>query len=233
MRMRTTLGIGIVSCLCAVSALWAEEIPAQKKAIYSKLRDRRCSSMTIDVCQCPDARELRSYVDGLLDAGLQERDILLRTAKKFTPVVIADEKLRASIEKQLGKDAPNAPAISSDHAVFNFGAARKSAGKLIHNFTITNKGKSPLEIRNIRVTCTCSSVMLKAGTRQSPAFGTAGADKDWKEILAPGESARLEFTLDVGDSSIRPGPVTRNVHITSNDPVYPEFTLRVQANVEL
>ena len=89
-----------------------------------------------------------------------------------------------------------------------------------------------MAITNLRVSCECVTVSLKVGKDESPYFGVAGAKPGWQLAVEPKKSGELEVVLDLSHSSISIGKVIRDIFVASNDPLYPETTIRVEAEVE-
>lgn len=100
------------------------------------------------------------------------------------------------------KELANAPVIKAETTSLKFGKL-KLGGKVSKTITITNKGKSNLEIRNIHYPCYCFKGEID------------------KTVIPPGESATLTLTFDsIGQHE---GKLIRGVMIYSNDPKNPEF----------
>lgn len=200
--------------------------------VYSKLKNPRCN-MVLSECSCPEAKEIKGYIAGLLDAGTDKDDIFYKAAKKFSLKVIWDNEVRQAVEKRLIQEmGENRPKIVLEPAdYFDFGKVDKTQGDVRQVFKLHNKGKADLVIKNIRVSCSCTSVSLIKGNEKSPYFGTKGAAKDWQVELKPDESAELEVVLDLNHRSVRVGDLMREVMIASNDPLYPEASVTVKAQV--
>jgi hypothetical protein len=66
---------------------------------------------------------------------------------------------------------------------------------------------------------------------KSPYFGGQGAPAGWQMVIGPDKSGQLEVVLDLAHPSVTNGKVIRDVFISSNDPLYPESTLRIEAEV--
>ncbi len=224
-----------ISFLCLLFVLpvvFAQNFDDAKLEIYSKLRDRRCETMTIDKCDCPDAREMRAYVDALLEVGLNKEEVFYRVAKKFSLNTIMDKQIKAEVEKRLIKEAgKERPQIILEPAYFNFGRVSKKQGNIKKIFKLHNAGTVKLIITNLRVSCECVTVSLKVGKDKSPYFGVAGANPGWQLVVEPKKSGELEVVLDLSHSSVPIGKVTRDIFVAGNDPLYPESTIKVEAEV--
>jgi hypothetical protein len=79
------------------------------------------------------------------------------------------------------------------------------------NFTVVNKGKSPLKIRRIRTSCGCTAAITD------------------KNILAPGDSTTIHTEFD---SSAEEGEVHRSIEVLSNDPLNEKAILNIYAEVK-
>ena len=60
---------------------------------------------------------------------------------------------------------------------------------------------------------------------------TRARPKDWKMELKPNQAGELEVVLDLAHKAINVGDLTREVDIVSNDPLYPETSVKVEAKV--
>ena len=221
-------------CLTLYSQfLFAQDIQTIKSDIYSKLRDRRCTTMSLDKCDCPDAREMKAYIDALLEMGINKEEIFYKVAKKFSLNTILDKQIKLDVEKRLIKEVGSRRAqIILEPASFDFCQVSKGKNKISKLFKLTNKGSDKLIIKNIRALCGCTAVSLKIGKNKSPYFDTKGAPDNWQAQLRPNESGELEIVLDLNHPSVGMGKLIREILITSNDPLYPEVTVRIEAEVK-
>ena len=230
MKKAGVVFLAIFSSVFFSQALFAQN-PDLKSEIYSKLKCCACN-VSFDKCVCPEAKEMKAYVDALIESKESEGNIFYKVAKKYTLNSILDEHIKSDIEKRLIEEAgEKRPQIVLEPLTFDFGNVGKNEGKVSKIFKVQNKGNSDLIIANIRVSCSCTTASLRVGKNKSPDFAIAGAPKDWKEIIKPGESGDLEVVLDIAHSSMAVGKQTRDVFIASNDPLYPQVTIRVEAQV--
>lgn len=230
MKKTGAVFLAIFSLVFFSQALFAQETDL-KSEIYSKLKCCACN-VSFDKCTCAEAKEMKAYIDALIESKASKEDIFYKVAKKYTLNSILDERIKSDIEKRLIKEAgQKRPEITLKPQSFDFGDVNKTQGKVSKIFKVENKGNSDLIISNIRVSCSCTTASLKVGKNKSPDFAISGAPKGWKEIIRPGESADLEVVLDVAHPSMTAGKQTRNIFIASNDPVYPQVTIKVEAQV--
>lgn len=203
----------------------------EKSEVYSKLKCCACN-VSFDKCTCAEAKEMKAYIDALIESKASKEDIFYRVAKKYTLKSILDERIKSDIEKRLIKEAgQKRPQITLEPLSFDFGNVNKMQGKVSKIFKVQNKGNSDLIITNIRVSCSCTTASLKVGKNKSPYFAISGAPKGWKEIIKPGESGDLEVVLDLAHSSMTAGKQTRDIFIATNDPIYPQVAVKVEAQV--
>lgn len=222
----------IILILLISQITFAQNADTLKSEIYSKLRDRRCTTMSLDKCNCPDAREMKAYIDALLEAGVSKEEIFYKVAKKFSPNTILDKQIKAQVEARLIKEAGGKrPQIVLEPDSFDLGQVSKKQGKVSRNFKLSNKGNSPLIIKNIKTSCPCASVSLEVDKNKSPYFGTEGSPKDWQGEIKSGQTGELEMMIDFASPHINTGKLIRDATIISNDPLYPEVTVRVEAEV--
>ncbi|MDP2924522.1 MAG: DUF1573 domain-containing protein [Candidatus Omnitrophota bacterium] len=176
---------------------------------------------------------MKGYIEALLDAGINKDEIFYKFAKKFSLNTITDEKIKQDIEKRLIQEAgQNRPQIILDSFFYNFGNLSKKQGKISKIFKLSNKGNASLIIKSLKTSCPCAFVSLKVNKNKSPYFGTEGTPHNWQVELKAGQSAELELMLDPASSHIKVGKIVRAATITSNDPLYPEQMVRVEADVK-
>ena len=175
---------------------------------------------------------MKAYVDALIETGLSKEEIFYRVAKKFSLKTIVDQETKSQIEKRLIKEVgEKRPQIVIEPISFDFGQVSKKQGRITKIFKLHNAGTAKLIITNVRVSCECVSVSLKVGKDKSPYFGLAGAKPGWQLVVEPKKSGELEVALDLSHSSIPIGKVIRDIFVASNDPLYPESTIRVEAEI--
>ncbi len=101
-----------------------------------------------------------------------------------------------------------APLLDTDVTSIDLGSVRRTDKPSRHQFTITNKGKSPLLLR--RVSCSDPAVTVKV--------------KDTK--IKPGKKARVE--VDVDPAAVKSSELLNaRINIIANDPDHPNTTVRV------
>lgn len=83
-------------------------------------------------------------------------------------------------------------------------------GVLKRMVRITNTGNGTLNISEVKPTCGCTTAPLD------------------KQVLQPGDTASMEVSVDVANSS---GPVTKNMTIFSNDSTNPALVVTLKANL--
>lgn len=211
---------------------FAQNIDDLRLEIYSKLRDRRCTTMTLAECNCPDAKEMKAYIDALIETGVGKEEIFYKVARKFSPNTILDKQIKAQVEERLIKEAGGKiPQIILEPDSFDFGQLSKKQGKVQKNFKLYNKGTAKLIITNIKVSCACTTVSLAVGENKSPYFGTQGAPAGWQAVIEPGESGELEVAVDLSHTSVALGKLVRDINIISNDILNPESTVRIEAEI--
>ncbi len=222
----------ILLCLVFFSQMVLAETANSESEIYTKLKCCSCED-PFEKCECPEAREMKSYIDAFIENGLSKEEIFYKVAKKFSLNSIIDKQLKAEIEKRFIKEAgTKRPQIKVEPESFNFGKAVKKQGKIRKIFDVYNKGNAVLIIKNIRVSCGCVSASLRIGGNKSPYFGVAGAAEGWQVLIEPDKSAELEVVLDLAHESMGMGKQAREVFVSSNDPLYPQTRIGVEIEVE-
>lgn len=232
MRLCHKLVLGLFA-LCLIFSylnIFAEDANDLRLTIYSKLG---CNlTETLDKCDCAKTREIRAYVDAFLESGVSKEEIFYKVAKRYSLNTILDKQTKEDIEKRLIKETGKfRPQIILDTVSFDFGKVSRKQGKVSKVFMLTNKGNSLLIIKNIRTFCPCALVSLKINKEKSPSFDTRGSPTDWQAEVKPGKGAELEVTLDLTSPSANTGKLIREAAVLSNDPVYPEIKVKVEADV--
>jgi len=123
-------------------------------------------------------------------------------------------KVSAIIEEDFSKlsatDLANAPQIEYNTRTFEFGEVPEGK-KVDYTFKIMNKGKKDLIIRNVTVSCGCTSCQPVSNTIQ------------------PGGNTEMKVTFD---SSGKVGMQNKIITVISNDPGHATTILRVTGNVK-
>lgn len=220
-----------LALLSLFSFVFAQGITDLKTEIHSKLKCCSCPD-SFARCTCPEAKEMKAYIDALLESGISREEIFYKVAKKFSLNTILDEKIKKYIEKRLSQEAgEKRPQIILDYISFNFGTMSKKKGEASKVFRVKNLGNVPLIIKQMKTSCPCATVSLKLGQIKSPYFGNEGSPKDWQMEMKSGESGELKLMIDLASSYVKTGRLIRNATIVSNDPVYPEITIAIEAQV--
>ena len=208
-----------------------QNISELKQDIYSKIKCCECN-VSFDKCICPEAKQMKAYIDALVESGVKKDEVFYKVAKKFSLKTILDVQLKQELEKRIASEAGESrPQIALEPAAFNFGTVEKAQGKISTIFKLQNKGSVNLLIKNIRASCSCTTISLSVGKDKSPYFDNKGAPIGWQMELMPGETGDLEVVLDLAHKSVHQGDLIREVMIASNDPLYPESSVRVEAKV--
>lgn len=230
------IAVFLLLCGCLLflshSAIFAQEAKVSKSEIYSKLKCCACN-VSFAQCVCAEAKEMKAYIDALIETGLPQEGIFDKVAKKFSLDVIIDQETKIQVEKRLIKETgEKRPQIILEPSFFDFGRVSKKQGKISKIFKLHNKGSVSLIVKRIKTTCPCSLASLSIKGRKSPYFGTEGSPENWQAEIKPGLSAELEVVIDLASPHINTGRIIRDVSIATNDPLYPETTVRVQVEVE-
>jgi LEA14-like dessication related protein len=112
----------------------------------------------------------------------------------------------------LASSAFGAPRIACDEPVKDFGAVDNNTQSLVHAFALHNRGDAPLNVLGIHSSCGCTTATV--------------GDK----TVAPGSSTLIRAVLTLQG---RKGPQRKPVHITTNDPMTPQFDLTIACDIRL
>ena len=124
------------------SAVFAQDVGALMAEIHSKLRDKRCN-MPLSECNCPEAKEMKGYIDALLEIGTPKDEIYYKVVKRYSLAQVLDNQLKAELEKRLTQEAGSKrPQIVLETTSFNFGEVNKTQGKVRTIFKLRNKGNA-------------------------------------------------------------------------------------------
>jgi hypothetical protein len=104
---------------------------------------------------------------------------------------------------------PDGPRIQFVELTHDFGQI-KHGETAAHTFVFTNTGNAMLEIRDVQLSCGCTTV---------------GA---WDRQVAPGQTGRIPIQLATATLS---GPVVRTISVSCNDPLQPSTVLRISVTV--
>ncbi len=221
----------LLSIMFFTQISFAQNTDALKSEIYPKLRDRRCK-MSLDKCNCPDAREMKAYIEALLETKVSKEEVFYKVAKKFSINTILDAQLKTDIEKRLIKEAGDKrPQVFVEPSTINFGTVSKKSGEIRAAFNLSNKGKADLIITNIKTSCGCVTISFAVSTEKQPTFGTVGAPPGWQMNIGPNRAVMLELSMDLNHRSVHLGHLLREFSIFSNDPIHPETAIIVEAEV--
>ncbi len=101
------------------------------------------------------------------------------------------------------------PRIKFTEESFDFGRIPED-NIVEHTFTFTNTGDEPLQIKDSQSSCGCTTVLVS------------------KDVINPGETGEIKTSLNpVG----KRGKITKTITVTTNDPVAPQKTLSIYADV--
>lgn len=223
--------LSLTYLLFSSSFVFSQNPGILKSEVYSRLECCACG-VSFDKCACREAKEMKAYTDALIEAGASEEEILYKIAKKYSLSAIADERVKSDITQRLIKEAgKKRPEIILDPKSFDFGRVSKKQGRISKSFTLYNRGSATLIISNIKTTCPCASVALKVNHNKSAYFGTAGSPRGWQAAIKSKESGVLELSVDFASPHVKAGKIKREAMVTSNDPLYPEISVMVEAEV--
>src|SRR5437016_5227252 len=106
-----------------------------------------------------------------------------------------------------GQSTNSGPRIEFSELNYDFG--KVGPGQTVtHTFVFTNLGAEPLQIKEVRPSCSCTA---------------AG---NYSKRVEPGQSGIIPVIYSASGLS---GPVGKNVWVASNDPTQPSVNLRISA----
>lgn len=125
--------------------------------------------------------------------------------RKFCIVLIVVILLLISLNESIA----SGPRIAFKEESFDFGRIPED-NIVEYTFTLTNTGDEPLQIKDTQSSCGCTAVLAS------------------KDIINPEETGEIKTSLNpVG----KRGKITKTITVTTNDPVEPQKTLYLYADV--
>jgi hypothetical protein len=217
---------------CSGVSAQGNEAAALKQRVLSKIKACDCEKPLAVCGDCSVAGEIKVYVDRLIEAKIPEDKMLGYIIKSFGVDVSPVDSAKEDASKQVSQVLPpDTPRMEADMLPYDLGKVSKSAGSIRHEFTLRNNGNKDLIIKNVRTSCVCAKASLKTDSAVSPNFDFKGSGPEWQGTVKPGETAILEIVIDLATFPIDPKPVTRDVLITSNDPIQPFAIFKVSLEV--
>ncbi|MDP3143010.1 MAG: DUF1573 domain-containing protein [Candidatus Omnitrophota bacterium] len=175
---------------------------------------------------------MKAYIEALLEMGVGKEDVFYKVAKKFSPNLILDDKIKSQVEQKLVQESGGKmPQAVLEAATFNLGTVSKKQGTIGKVFKLFNRGNDILVAKNLKTSCPCVTAALKMGKTKSPYFGTTGAPADWQVQVNPGKSAEIEAVIDLNHRTVSVGKLIREVYINTNDLLNPEITIKLEVEV--
>ena len=184
---------------------------------------------------CGAMTQMIDYIDGKVDEGLNDDEIILATAKEFGIDRLINESDRTALKQKLIDLAPaNAPRIEISEVNRDLGSVSQKQGVVTTDFEFKNAGKSDLIINKLSSSCGCTSGAIIYSDVTGPKFTMEGHGqenpKDWEVAIKAGDEAVLRVYYDPSVHPDLEGAVTRTISIMSNDPV--EFEKVVTITLE-
>lgn len=133
----------------------------------------------------------------------------LNDEKQNTFSIGVSVTIQEDFSKLTTEQMANAPVAVFSDKVFDFGTI-KQGDKPVHQFKLTNSGKSDLIIRNVKASCGCTAVKHE-------------------NVIKPGQT--IDLTVEFNSRGKR-SRQNKSVTVITNDPKNPTTVLRVMGNVE-
>lgn len=130
------------------------------------------------------------------------------------------------------KPAADRPELFLETDFYNWGDVGNRE-PITKSFTVENRGRSDLLIKNIASSCMCTSASLKTAAGETPFMGmTHGGPAPKINVkLKPGEKGELIVRYDpLAHGRPDVGLLRRAVYLRTNDPLRPEAELRLLIN---
>jgi len=193
-----------------------------------------CCGKPIDTNCCGMAKQRKDFVDELLLEGLEGTEVAAEMVKKFGFGTLMDPSQEQEIKDFIKSQAPdNPPRIEIENPRYGFGTISQKGGVVSTSFEIENTGSSDLIIEGMDTSCMCTTARLIYKGQESPEFGMSmhGNNPENFELrVPPGETAELKVFYDPmahGKQETPQQRITREVTVTSNDPVDFQKKIRI------
>ncbi len=141
-------------------------------------------------------------------------------------IVVAGLIFLFSPRQNLGADRPKAEVSQT---FFDLGEIKLSDVKQ-QDFSFKNSGTKPLQILNINSSCNCTFGQIIYKTFTSKEY-SMHAQSEYVTEIAPGDTAIVRLTYKPAIMPVY-GLVTREVYLTTNDPVKPKLIFSIKTTVK-
>lgn len=131
--------------------------------------------------------------------------------------------------KTTSVDDPNRPTVQVSKTTFDLGKMSVKETRS-HDFTITNKGKTDLIVKQFTTSCGCTYANVVKDGKKSPKF-SLHINSNWQTNIEPGKSVTLAVVYDPSAMPVQ-GRVERFVTFATNDPAKPSVELKLIAEVK-
>ena len=121
--------------------------------------------------------------------------------------------------------------VQINETSFNWGNINFEGPKATKTFKIKNTGEVPLQLTNIKTSCTCTTAQVVIDGNQSPLFSMHGSSR-WLGEVQPGREAELVIVFDQrfhGPSGV--GPIERFITLETNDINRKKLEFNLKGNV--
>lgn len=228
MKKSMSMGVDSLSIIPAVSA-------SKSLDDYYPMFQCSCCGKPIDTNCCGMAKQRKDYLDKLFNEGLDEDEIMYGMVKKFGFDILMNSSDEQAIRDYIKSNAPdNPPKIEFDMERHDFGTISQKDGIIETTFLLTNTGGTDLVIENMDSSCMCTEASLIYDGKESPRFGMSmhgGNPEDFELKIAPGDTVTLKVFYDPMAHGVQEKPelqITREITITSNDPVDFQKKIRIE-----
>lgn len=114
---------------------------------------------------------------------------------------------------------------------FDWGEINYNSPKATKTFKIKNSGSTPLQLNNVKTSCTCTTAQIVINGSESPLFSMHGSS-NWLGEVQPGKEAELVVVFDQafhGPSGV--GAIERFITLETNDLSNKKLEFKLKGNV--
>lgn len=204
--------------------------PASAEEMFSEFICSCCGQLVAE-CSCGMAVESRAFINGMNAVGTNRLDMYLAYADTYgLDTFVSWEAQHVVKQYKLANAPPERPQILLDVHEIDLGNVSATGSQVKTGLTITNAGQKDLVVESLSTSCGCTTVALVSGGQEGPTFGAGTPPEDWTATIEPGGSAELRIYFDPSFHPDARGPMMRQVHISTNDPVDPRTKVTIKLN---
>lgn len=203
------------------------------KEVSSKFTCACCEGSVYEASSsCLAGQGMNNFITAEAGKSLSSEKVMLEAVKKLGVASLINESLIKEYGLLMLNNTPeDVPNISVTPAQIDLGEVSNSKGILITDFKIKNDGKADLLIYDMSTSCACLFVSLIKNGEETSQFGRFSNPHGFALVIEPGKEATLRTYYDPRTTNWQTGHVERIITITSNDPIYFNYVVKLSAEL--